>query len=74
MLYIGVLIDLAEDSVVEALKGLPFLTIYQKKEKQLLGVIELTNLEDWKEINETLQKIPGFLGLSILSSFQENSS
>jgi len=74
MLYIGVLIDIAEDSVVEALRGLPFLTIYQKKENQVLGVIELKDLKDWPKINESLNHIPGFLGLTILSSFQDNTS
>ncbi|BAU23745.1 hypothetical protein THC_1379 [Caldimicrobium thiodismutans] len=72
MLYIGVMIDLAERGAEKALSALPFLTIYGSKEDKLIGVIEVQDLEEWKRVNEILLNIPGFLGLSILSSFQED--
>ncbi|MFN4132584.1 MAG: hypothetical protein ACK4GE_05860 [Caldimicrobium sp.] len=71
MLYLGVLIDIEGEEAEEALSSLPFLYIYSKKGTQLLGVIELENLNKWKDIQDTLQNIPGFLGLSILSSFAQ---
>ncbi|MFN3921586.1 MAG: hypothetical protein ACK4K4_04235 [Caldimicrobium sp.] len=71
MLYLGVLIDIEGEVAEEAISSLPFLYIYSKKGNQLLGVIELENLNKWKDIQDTLQNIPGFLGLSILSSFAQ---
>lgn len=71
MLYLGVLIDIEGSKVEKDLSTLPFLFIYEKKGNQILGVIELESLEEWKYIEETLQSIPGFLGLSILSSYSD---
>ncbi|MEZ0343578.1 MAG: hypothetical protein ABWJ99_02055 [Caldimicrobium sp.] len=73
MFYIGVLIDIEGEEAEKALSSLSFLKIYGKKENQLLGVIELKDLQEWKAVEEALTEIKGFLGLSILSSFQDNS-
>jgi hypothetical protein len=73
MLYIGVLIELAGREGERALSALPFLTIYGKRDGNFLGVIEVQDLEEWKRVNEVLMNIPGFQGISILSSFHEDS-
>ena len=73
MLYIGVLIELAEGADERALSALPFLTLYGKKDNTFVGVIEIETPEEWNKINEFLMSIPGFQGLSILSSFYEDS-
>ncbi|MFN3504809.1 MAG: hypothetical protein ACK4Y7_01180 [Caldimicrobium sp.] len=71
MLYLGVLIDIEGSEVEKNLTSLPFLHIYSKKGNQILGVIELKSLEEWNKIVEALQSIPGYLGLSILSSYSD---
>ncbi len=71
MFYIGILIDLAEGADEKALSALSFLNIYSRKDNQILGVIELNKLEEWKEIEETFQNFPEILGYSILSSFYD---
>lgn len=71
MLYIGVVIEIEGEEAEKSLSALPFLSIYSKKGNQLLGVIELETLDKWKEIEESLQSISGFLSFSILSSYTE---
>ncbi len=73
MFYLGVQVDIEGEGAEEALSQLPFFTLYKVLDGFLLGVIELKDPEEWSEVQELVETIPGVKSLTILSSVFDES-
>ena len=68
MLYLGVQIEIETEEAGEEVSRLPFLSLTTKKDNNLLGVIELSDLSEWRNIQEAIESIPGVISVNILSA------
>ncbi len=68
MLYLGVQVEVETEEAGEEVASLPFFSLTTRKDSIILGVVEIKDLTEWRNIEATIESIPGVISVSILSS------